>query len=60
MGEEEETTKKEAVVVVVGEIIVRETLENTVGHMAIVDAMVPTAGPNLMDIKTMIYFKTNK
>ena len=60
MGEEEETTKKEAVVVVVGEIIVRETLENNVGHMAIVDTMVPTARPNPMDIKTMIYFKTNK
>ena len=60
MGNEENTNKKEAVVVAVVDIIYRGTLENIVGNMAIVDTMVPTAGPNPTNIKMMLHSKTNK
>ena len=45
---------------VVGDIVGRGTLVNTVGQMAVVDTMVPTAGTNLTVIKMMLHFKTSK
>ena len=47
-------------VVVVGEIIGRGTVVNNIGHMEIVDTMVPTIGPNPTVINMMLHLKTSK